>query len=56
MTFLGGAHVAHGSIVGAGALVNKQYPPFSIIAGVPAVVIRSRRAENGVAEYNKEVQ
>jgi acetyltransferase-like isoleucine patch superfamily enzyme len=53
VTFLGGAHVAHGSIVGAGALVNKQYPPFSIIACVPAVVIRSRRAEDGVVENSR---
>lgn len=41
-TFLGGAYVARGSIVGAGAVVNRQYPPFSVIAGVPAVVIGSR--------------
>jgi acetyltransferase-like isoleucine patch superfamily enzyme len=45
VTFLGGAYVARGSIVGAGAVVNKRYPPFSIIAGVPAVVIRSRRPD-----------
>ena len=42
VTFLGGAHVSRGSIVGAGAVVNKQYPAFSVIAGVPATVIRSR--------------
>jgi acetyltransferase-like isoleucine patch superfamily enzyme len=50
VTFLGNAHVAHGSIVGAGAVVNKRFPPFSIIAGVPAVVVRSRRAEDAVVE------
>ncbi len=56
VTFLGGAHVAHGSIVGAGALVNKRYPPFSIIAGVPAVVIRSRRPEDEVVENSRATQ
>jgi len=45
VTFLGGAHVAHGSIVGAGAVVNKHYPPFSIIVGVPAKVVKSRLAK-----------
>jgi acetyltransferase-like isoleucine patch superfamily enzyme len=42
VTFLGGAYVARGSIVGAGAVVNKQFPAFSVIAGIPATVIRSR--------------
>ena len=56
VTFLGGAHVAHGSIVGAGAVVNKRYPPFSIIAGVPAVVIRSRRPEDEVVENTRGTQ
>jgi len=42
VTFLGGAYLARGSIVGAGAVVNKQYPPFSIIAGVPAKVLKMR--------------
>lgn len=53
VTFLGGAHVARGSIVGAGALVNKSYPPFSVIVGVPAVVIRSRRAPDEAAVNGK---
>ena len=42
VTFLGGAHVAHGSIVGRGVVGNKRYPPFSIITGGSAVVSRSR--------------
>lgn len=42
VTFLGGSYVSRGSIVGAGAVVNKQYAPFSVIAGVPARVLRSR--------------
>jgi acetyltransferase-like isoleucine patch superfamily enzyme len=54
VTFLGGAHVARGSIVGAGAVVNKQYPPFSIIAGVPAVVIRSRLPADAIANKSSE--
>lgn len=49
VTFIGGAYLARGSIVGAGAVVNKQYPPFSIIAGVPAVVLRSRLIDECVA-------
>lgn len=41
-TILGGVKIGEGSIVAAGAVVNKDVPPFSIVAGVPAKVIKSR--------------
>ncbi len=53
-TFLGGAYVSRGSIVGAGAVVNKQYPPFSIIAGVPAKVIKTRQDSSTQVQGEKE--
>lgn len=43
VTILSGAKVGRGSIVAAGAvLINANYPPYSIIAGVPGKVIKSR--------------
>ena len=39
---LSGAHIAHGSIVAAGTVVSRAFPPYSIIAGNPAYVISSR--------------
>lgn len=42
VTFLDGAHVGKGSVIGAGAVVRGKIPPFSIAAGVPARIIRSR--------------
>lgn len=38
---LPGVEIGDGSIVGAGAVVTKSVPPGSIVAGNPAVVIRS---------------
>ena len=40
-----GARVGRDAIIGAGAVVRGEIPPFQIAAGVPARVIRDRRAE-----------
>ena len=40
---LDGVTIGTGSIIGAGAVVTKDIPPFSIAAGVPAKVIKNRK-------------
>lgn len=39
---LSGITIGHGSIVAAGAVVNKDVPPFAIVAGNPARVVKYR--------------
>jgi len=40
---LDGVRIGEGSVIGAGAVVNADIPPFSVAVGVPAKVIRSRK-------------
>lgn len=41
-TIAKGVRIGKGSIIGANSLVNKDVPPFSIMGGVPAKLLRSR--------------
>lgn len=40
---MAGVTVGTGSVVAAGAVVTKDVPPYSVVAGVPAKVIKKRR-------------
>jgi len=40
---LSGVTIGKGSIVATGAVVTKDVPPFSIVGGVPARILRSRK-------------
>lgn len=42
VTILKGLRVGRGSIVAAGAVVTRDVPPYSIVGGVPAKLIRQR--------------
>ena len=38
-----GVHIGKGSIIGAGAVVTKDIPEYSVAVGVPAKVVKSRK-------------
>jgi acetyltransferase-like isoleucine patch superfamily enzyme len=52
---LPGVSIGRGSIVGAGAVVTKDVPPFAIVAGVPAKFLRWREGyeSSNNTEYAK---
>jgi acetyltransferase-like isoleucine patch superfamily enzyme len=52
VTIVGSVHIGENSIVAAGALVNKDVLPNSIVAGVPAKVIAMREIPKRVWHLN----
>lgn len=52
-TIMSGVHIGQGAIVAAGAVVTKDVPPYAIVGGVPAKVLKYRFSEEVVEELKK---
>lgn len=50
---MGGINIGDGAVIGAGAIVTKDVPPYAIVAGVPAKVIRYRFPEDVIAKLEE---
>lgn len=53
VTIKQGVVIGHGAVIGSGAVVTKDVPPYAIVAGVPAKVIRFRFDEKTIASLLK---
>ena len=48
-----GVTIGKGSVVAAGSLVNKDVPPYSIVGGVPAKVIKARFSAEEIVRHEE---
>ena len=55
-TIMRGISIGNGAIIGAGAVVTKDVPPYAIMGGVPAVLIRQRFSADAAALHEAALE
>lgn len=50
---MGGVTIGDGAVIGAGAIVTKNVPPYAIVAGVPAKIVRFRFSDDVISKLLK---
>ena len=52
-TILMGVTIGRGCVIAAGAVVNKDCPPYCVLGGVPARVLKTRFTLEQITEHEK---
>lgn len=52
---LHGCHIGRGAIVAAGALVRQDVPPYAVVAGMPARIIRFRWTVEEILHHEEKI-
>lgn len=55
ITILKGVTIGRGSVIAAGAVVTKSCPPYSIIGGIPAKILKFRFSVDEILEHEKKL-
>lgn len=53
VTILSGVKIGDGAVIGTGSVVSKDVPPYAIVAGNPARVVRYRFSEEAIEKLLK---
>ena len=54
-TILKGVTIGEGSIVAAGSVVNKNVPPYSVVGGIPARVLKVRFSDDEIRIHKERL-
>ena len=55
VTILSGVHIGRGATIAAGAVVNKDVPPYSIVGGIPAKVLKYYWTIDQIIEHERNL-
>lgn len=53
VTLLSGAHIGRGAIIGAGAVVRKEVPPYAVVVGNPARIIKFKYSTDDIIHHEE---
>ena len=56
VTILKGCHIGRGAVIAAGSVVTKDVPPYAIVGGNPAKLIKYRFSEEQIVEHERVLE